>query len=669
MQNSFYEYDVIVIGGGHAGTEACSASARGGARTLLLTQSIETIGVMSCNPAIGGIGKGHLVKEIDALGGVMATAIDKAGIQWRLLNSSKGPAVRATRAQADRNLYRLAVKNLVENQPNLHVFGDSVEDLILHNDTVQGVITKTGLKFYAKSVVLTAGTFLGGKIHVGLNQHEGGRAGEAPSNTLSRKLRERPFKVGRLKTGTPPRIDGRTIDYSVLTKQLGDTPIPTMSFMSSPDVHPRQISCWISSTNEKTHDVIRANLHQSPMYAGIIEGVGPRYCPSIEDKVTRFADKKSHSVFLEPEGLDSHEIYPNGVSTSLPFDVQIQIIQSLDGCQNARIVRPGYAIEYDYFDPTGLRSTLETKAIKGLFFAGQINGTTGYEEAAAQGIVAGINAARYSQDLDGWSPSRTECYIGVLIDDLITNGTIEPYRMFTSRAEHRLYLREDNADARLTPIGHKMGIVSAERWYRFSQKMDRVNGEVERLKKIWVSPQNSIGQEIKEKFEVSLLKETTAFDMLRRPDFSYQNLLECKTLAPNKNELFLPSDLVNSAIDNKKIIEQIDVQGKYSGYINRQQEEVLKMNKIEGKKIPIDFDYSVVSGLSAELKSKLLKFKPETIGQAQRIQGMTPAAISLLLVFIKRNSFKNNNCTVASESVADSFKIQDENKSKKMKLG
>lgn len=617
-------FDVIVIGGGHAGTEAAMAAARMGRQTLLLTHNIDTLGQMSCNPAIGGIGKGHLVKEIDAMGGLMATAIDHAGIQFRTLNASKGPAVRATRAQADRVLYRQAVRTTLENQPNLMIFQQPVEDLIVENDQVTGAVTRMGLKFRAKSVVLTVGTFLDGKIHIGLENYSGGRAGDPPSISLSHRLRELPLRVGRLKTGTPPRIDARTIDFSQLAVQLGDTPMPIFSFLGNVDQHPEQMPCHITYTNEKTHDVIRNNLDRSPMYAGVIEGIGPRYCPSIEDKVMRFADRNSHQIFLEPEGLTSNEIYPNGISTSLPFDVQMQIVNSMKGMENAKIIRPGYAIEYDFFDPRDLKQTLESKFINGLFFAGQINGTTGYEEAAAQGMLAGLNAARYAFDQEGWFPRRDQAYIGVLVDDLCTLGTKEPYRMFTSRAEYRLMLREDNADLRLTEIGRELGMVDDNRWAQFSEKVELVEKERQRLRNIWVHPQADNLSEINELLNTPLSKEANGEDLLRRPEMTYDILKNITRFAPG--------------IDDSKpqAAEQVEIQVKYEGYINRQQEEIEKQLRNENAALPIDLDYKQVSGLSNEVIAKLNDHKPTSIGQASRISGVTPAAISILLVWLKK---------------------------------
>ncbi|MBG2877286.1 tRNA uridine-5-carboxymethylaminomethyl(34) synthesis enzyme MnmG [Proteus alimentorum] len=617
-------FDVIVIGGGHAGTEAAMAAARMGRQTLLLTHNIDTLGQMSCNPAIGGIGKGHLVKEIDAMGGLMATAIDHAGIQFRTLNASKGPAVRATRAQADRVLYRQAVRTTLENQPNLMIFQQPVEDLIVENDQVTGAVTRMGLKFRAKSVVLTVGTFLDGKIHIGLENYSGGRAGDPPSVSLSHRLRELPLRVGRLKTGTPPRIDARTIDFSQLAVQLGDTPMPVFSFLGNVDQHPEQMPCHITYTNEKTHDVIRNNLDRSPMYAGVIEGIGPRYCPSIEDKVMRFADRNSHQIFLEPEGLTSNEIYPNGISTSLPFDVQMQIVNSMKGMENAKIIRPGYAIEYDFFDPRDLKQTLESKFINGLFFAGQINGTTGYEEAAAQGMLAGLNAARYAFDQEGWFPRRDQAYIGVLVDDLCTLGTKEPYRMFTSRAEYRLMLREDNADLRLTEIGRELGMVDDTRWAQFSEKVELVEKERQRLRNIWVHPQADNLSEINELLNTPLSKEANGEDLLRRPEMTYDILKNITRFAPG--------------IDDSKpqAAEQVEIQVKYEGYISRQKEEIEKQLRNENAALPIDLDYKQVSGLSNEVIAKLNDHKPTSIGQASRISGVTPAAISILLVWLKK---------------------------------
>ena len=620
----FYQdpFDVIIIGGGHAGTEAAMAAARMGQQTLLLTHNIDTLGQMSCNPAIGGIGKGHLVKEVDALGGLMAKAIDHAGIQFRILNASKGPAIRATRAQADRVLYRQAVRTALENQPNLMIFQQAVEDLIVENDRVVGAVTQMGLKFRAKAVVLTVGTFLDGKIHIGLDNYSGGRAGDPPSIPLSRRLRELPLRVSRLKTGTPPRIDARTIDFSVLGQQNSDNPMPVFSFLGDASQHPRQMPCYITHTNEKTHDVIRNNLDRSPMYAGVIEGIGPRYCPSIEDKVMRFADRNQHQIFLEPEGLTSNEIYPNGISTSLPFDVQMQIVRSMQGMENARIVRPGYAIEYDFFDPRDLKPTLESKFIQGLFFAGQINGTTGYEEAAAQGMLAGLNAARLSADKDGWAPRRDQAYLGVLVDDLCTLGTKEPYRMFTSRAEYRLMLREDNADLRLTEIGRELGLVDDERWARFNEKLERIEQERQRLKSTWVNPLAESAAEVNAHLATPLSREASGEDLLRRPDMTYAQLTSLSAFAP--------------ALDDAQAAEQVEIQVKYEGYIARQQEEIERQQRNENTLLPATLDYRQVSGLSNEVIAKLNDHKPVSIGQASRISGVTPAAISILLVWLKK---------------------------------
>lgn len=615
-------FDVIIIGGGHAGTEAAMAAARQGLQTLLLTHNIDTLGQMSCNPAIGGIGKGHLVKEVDALGGLMAQAIDAAGIQFRILNASKGPAVRATRAQADRVLYRQAVRTALENQSNLMIFQQAVEDLLVENDCAVGVVTQMGLKFRAKAVVLTVGTFLDGKIHIGLDSYSGGRAGDPPAIALSHRLRELPLRVSRLKTGTPPRIDARTIDFSRLTQQHGDNPQPVFSFLGSVSQHPRQMPCHITHTNEKTHEVIRQNLDRSPMYAGIIEGIGPRYCPSIEDKVMRFADRNAHQIFLEPEGLSSNEIYPNGISTSLPFDVQMQIVRSMEGMENARIVRPGYAIEYDFFDPRDLKPTLESKYIHGLFFAGQINGTTGYEEAAAQGLLAGLNAGRYAADKEGWSPARSKAYLGVLVDDLCTLGTKEPYRMFTSRAEYRLMLREDNADLRLTALGRELGLVDDIRWTRFNQKLENIERERQRLKDLWIHPASEQTLVINEMLKSPLSREASGEDLLRRPEVTYAQLMTQPHFAP--------------ALTDEQAAEQVEIQIKYEGYIARQQEEIEKQRRNENTVLPPDLDYCQVNGLSNEVIAKLNDSKPASIGQASRISGITPAAISILLVWLKK---------------------------------
>ncbi|WP_318371208.1 tRNA uridine-5-carboxymethylaminomethyl(34) synthesis enzyme MnmG [Enterobacter sp.] len=615
-------FDVIIIGGGHAGTEAAMAAARMGQQTLLLTHNIDTLGQMSCNPAIGGIGKGHLVKEVDALGGLMAKAVDQAGIQFRILNASKGPAVRATRAQADRVLYRQAVRTALENQPNLMIFQQAVEDLIVENDRVVGAVTQMGLKFRAKAVVLTVGTFLDGKIHIGLDNYSGGRAGDPPSISLSRRLRELPLRVNRLKTGTPPRIDARTIDFSVLAEQHGDNPMPVFSFMGNAAQHPRQVPCYITHTNEKTHDVIRNNLDRSPMYAGVIEGIGPRYCPSIEDKVMRFADRNQHQIFLEPEGLTSNEIYPNGISTSLPFDVQMQIVRSMQGMENAKIVRPGYAIEYDFFDPRDLKPTLESKFIAGLFFAGQINGTTGYEEAAAQGLLAGLNAARSSAEKEGWAPGRSQAYLGVLVDDLCTLGTKEPYRMFTSRAEYRLMLREDNADMRLTAVGRELGLVDDERWARFNDKLESIERERQRLKDIWLHPHSAQIDEVNAKLSAPLSREANGEDLLRRPEMTYAEMTQLSSFAPG--------------LADPQAAEQVEIQVKYEGYIARQQEEIEKQQRNENALLPATLDYRLVNGLSNEVIAKLNDHKPSSIGQASRISGITPAAISILLVWLKK---------------------------------
>ena len=623
MTQPFDRYQVIVIGGGHAGTEAALAAARSGARTLLLTHNIETVGAMSCNPAIGGIGKGHLVKEIDALGGAMAHAADLAGIQWRTLNASKGPAVRAPRCQADRALYRAAIRRIVEAQANLSVFQAAVDDLLVEGDAVRGVLTQTGLRFHADAVVLTAGTFLAGRIHIGPTQYSAGRMGDPPATTLAARLRERAFPVQRLKTGTPPRIDGRTLDYSVMDVQPGDTPMPVMSFLGQASEHPRQVSCWITHTSERTHEIIRGALDRSPLYSGQIEGVGPRYCPSIEDKVVRFADKASHQIFVEPEGLEVAEIYPNGISTSLPFDVQLALVRSIRGFEQAHITRPGYAIEYDYFDPRGLLPTLQTRGVQGLYFAGQINGTTGYEEAAAQGLLAGLNAARHVRGEAGWSPRRDEAYLGVLVDDLVTPGTTEPYRRFTSRAEYRLQLREDNADLRLTEKGRELGLVDEARWARFAAKREAIERESGRLAALWAAPGNALGREVEAVLGVALSRETRALDLIRRPELDYAALMRVPALGPG--------------VDDAQVAEQVEIGVKYAGYVERQREEIERQRRHEDTVIPAGFEYAAVRGLSAEVRQKLEQVRPSSLGQAQRIAGMTPAAISLLLVHLERS--------------------------------
>ena len=619
-------FDVIVIGGGHAGTEAALASARIGAKTLLLTHNIETLGQMSCNPAIGGIGKSHLVKEIDALDGAMARATDRGGIQFRVLNARKGPAVRATRAQADRVLYKAAVRSILENQHNLQIFQQAADDLIMDGETVKGVVTQTGIRFHARSVVLTAGTFLGGVIHIGLDNHAGGRAGDPPSIRLAQRLRELPLRVDRLKTGTPPRIDARSVDFSVMQPQPGDTPTPVMSFMGSVDEHPQQVNCFITHTNSRTHDIIRGGLDRSPMYTGVIEGIGPRYCPSIEDKIHRFADKDQHQVFVEPEGLTTHELYPNGISTSLPFDVQMELVRSIRGFEHAHITRPGYAIEYDFFNPQDLRHTLESKYVQGLYFAGQINGTTGYEEAGAQGLLAGYNAAARALEREAWYPRRDEAYIGVMVDDLITLGTSEPYRMFTSRAEYRLILREDNADMRLTEKGRALGLVGDQRWARFEAKREAMELELQRLKNTWVHPNTPEAEQLDAKLKTGLNREYNLADLIKRPELNYLDVAWLK----------------GEPIEDEQAAEQVEIQLKYSGYIERQKTEIEQMRRQENTRLPEDFDYDQVSGLSNELKLKLKQQRPETLAQASRIQGMTPAAISLLLVYLKKRQLNKS---------------------------
>jgi tRNA uridine 5-carboxymethylaminomethyl modification enzyme len=619
-------YDVIIVGGGHAGTEAALAAARMGVKTLLLTHNIETLGQMSCNPAIGGIGKSHLVREIDALGGAMAKAADLAGIQFRILNSSKGPAVRATRAQADRILYKAAIRNMLENQVNLDIFQQAADDLIIEQDRVAGVITQMGVRFFASRVVLTTGTFLAGKIHIGLENSAGGRAGDPPSIKLAQRLRELPFNVGRLKTGTPPRIDARSVDFSVMQEQLGDTPLPVMSFLGKVEDHPRQVPCYITSTNEKVHEIIRGGLDRSPMYTGVIEGLGPRYCPSIEDKVMRFADKNSHQIFVEPEGLTTHELYPNGISTSLPFDVQIELVRQIKGFENAHITRPGYAIEYDFFDPRELHYSLETRFIKGLYFAGQINGTTGYEEAAAQGLLAGINAALAAKELESWCPRRDQAYIGVLVDDLISLGTNEPYRMFTSRAEYRLLLREDNADIRLTSLGRDMGLVDDHRWDVFCRKQESISTELQRIKTTWVQPGTDRADAMNPLLDKPVTREYSLADLLSRPNVNYLQMQAA--LKGTSGELPEIDPLVS---------EQIEIQLKYQGYINRQEEDIQKLKRQENTALPEDFDYQHIDGLSNELKQKLMKARPVSIAKASRIPGITPAAVSLLLIYLKKH--------------------------------
>jgi tRNA uridine 5-carboxymethylaminomethyl modification enzyme len=613
-------FDVIVIGGGHAGTEAALAAARMGSQTLLLTHNIETLGQMSCNPAIGGIGKSHLVKEIDALGGAMAEATDKAGIQFRVLNSRKGPAVRATRAQADRVLYKAAIRHTLESQPNLTLFQQAADDLIVENDQVVGVVTQTGIRFNAKTVVLTTGTFLGGVIHIGMQHHAGGRAGDAPANALAQRLRELPFNVGRLKTGTPPRIDARSVDFSVMQEQWGDDPTPVMSFIGSRSQHPEQVCCYVTRTTEQTHDIIRSGFDRSPMFAGSIEGVGPRYCPSIEDKVNRFADKDSHQIFVEPEGLTTNELYPNGISTSLPFDIQLAAVRSIPGFENAHITRPGYAIEYDYLNPQDLRHTLETKFIQGLYFAGQINGTTGYEEAGAQGLLAGINAALRSQEKDEWYPRRDEAYLGVLVDDLITMGTSEPYRMFTSRAEYRLILREDNADLRLTETGRKLGLVNDERWQKFNDKREAIATERSRLEATRIHPNTEAGERANGFLKQPMTRDQSLAELLRRPEIVYGHIAEIGA----------------EQADDPVVADQVEIEIKYEGYISRQTDEIERLRKNENTALPVDLDYDVIGGLSNEIKQKLKTVRPETVAQASRIQGVTPAAVSQILVHLKK---------------------------------
>ncbi len=629
-------FDVIVIGGGHAGTEAALAAARMGAHTLLLTHNVETLGQMSCNPAIGGIGKGHLVKEIDALGGIMAKAADLAGIQFRTLNASKGPAVRATRAQIDRQLYKKAIRHALETQDNLKIFQQAVDDLIVENDRVTGAVTQMGVRFFAKTVVLTAGTFLAGRIHIGLSNYQGGRAGDPPALSLAEKLRDLPFRVRRLKTGTPPRIDSRSLNYAEMAEQPGDTPVPVFAFFGHAEQHPQQIPCHITHTNTRTHEIIASGLDRSPMYTGVIEGIGPRYCPSIEDKIVRFADKSSHQIFIEPEGLNTFEVYPNGISTSLPFDIQLAFVRSMKGCENAHITRPGYAIEYDFFDPRDLKPSLETKTVQNLFFAGQINGSTGYEEAAAQGLIAGMNAALTVQERETWCPRRDEAYIGVLIDDLITLGTNEPYRMFTSRAEYRLLLREDNADLRLTPTGRELGLVSDEHWSLFEQKQASIAEEQQRLSKLWIHPDNTALSEL----PTTVRRDVSAMDLLRRPELSYQDLMKLPEIAPG--------------VADEKVSEQVEIQAKYSGYIDRQETEIARMRRYEETLLPPEFDYKQISGISNEVCQKLTQHRPATVGQASRIPGVTPAAVSLLLVYLKKNGLYRKAIASSDDDAAAS---------------